>query len=172
MGLQGPRGAPEVVKFWDHHGGVSESMGWQAVTAISLAVLAVTGVVLAVAAVVSLREIGRLVDRLSRLAEMLERDGAPLLAATRALTEDARQIVSGVGAEVSELVAGSRRLRGGLEDAAEALAARTRDLEAVLDIVQEEVEETALEVAAALRSTRRGISLLGALKRALVRGRR
>jgi methyl-accepting chemotaxis protein len=146
-------------------------MAWQAVGAIALVVLAVTGIGLAIAVVAWLRRAGRAAERVARLAELLEREAPPLLAAARSLADDTRLMVGGLRAEISELVAGSRRLRAGIEEAAGALAERARELEVVLDILQEEVEETALDVAAALRGTRRGISLLGALKRGLWRGR-
>jgi len=81
-------------------------------------------------------------------------------------------MVAGVREEVDQLVATSRDLRGRVSDAAGALDDRVRDLEAVLDVLQEEVEETALDVAAALRATRRGASLLRGLKRVFLRGRR
>lgn len=140
-------------------------MGWEAVTAVSVAVMALMFVVLAIAALVSLRDVGRLLDRLEAFAAVLERDGPPMV-------EAARSVVGTVRAEVDQIVATSRELRTRVSGAAGALDERVRDLEAVLDVLQEEVEETALDVAAALRATRRGTSLLGAVKRALFRGRR
>jgi uncharacterized protein YoxC len=140
-------------------------MNWEALIAVSVAVIAVTLMVLAVTTLASLRDLGRLLDRLEAFAAVLERDGAPLV-------ESARSVVGAVKAEVDQIVATSRELRSKVSGAAGSLDERVRDLEAVLDVLQEEVEETALDVAAALRATRRGTSLLGAMKRALFRGRR
>lgn len=147
-------------------------MGWEALTAVSVAVLALMSVVLAIGLVLWLRDLTRLMDRLDAFARVLERDGPPLLNAARSVAEDATKVVGSVRGEVDQLVATSRDLRSRVSGAAGALEERVRDLEAVLDVLQEEVEETALDVAAALRATRRGASLLRGLKRAFLRGRR
>jgi len=88
------------------------------------------------------------------------------------VANDATRVVGSVRDEVEQIVATSRDLRTRVSGAAGALEERVRDLEAVLDVLQEEVEETALDVAAALRATRRGASLLRGLKRVFLRGRR
>jgi methyl-accepting chemotaxis protein len=128
-------------------------------------------VVLTIALVLSQRGVGRLLDRLEAFARVLERDGPPFLSAARSVAEDATQLVGNVREEVDQIVATSRDLRARVSGAADALDDRVRDLEAVLDVLQEEVEETALDVAAALRATRRGASLLRGLKRAFLKGR-
>ena len=140
-------------------------MGWEAVTAISVAIIALMFVVLAIVALISLRDVGRLLSRLDVFAAVLERDGPAML-------ESARTVVSSLREEVGRIVATSREVRERIKGTAGSLEERARDFEAVLDVLQDEVEETALDVAAALRATRRGTSLLGAMKRALFRGRR
>lgn len=140
-------------------------MGWEAVTAISVAIIALMFVVLAIVALISLRDVGRLLSRLDVFAAVLERDGPAML-------ESARTVVSSLREEVGQIVATSREVRERIKGTAGSLEERVRDFEAVLDVLQDEVEETALDVAAALRATRRGTSLLGAMKRALFRGRR
>lgn len=147
-------------------------MGWEALTAVSVAVLALMSVVLTIALLFWLRDLGRLMTRLDGFAHVLERDGPPLLNAARSVAEDATKVVGKVRGEVDQLVATSGELRQKVSGAAGALDERVRDLEAVLDVLQEEVEETALDVAAALRATRRGASLLRGLKRAFLKGRR
>jgi uncharacterized protein YoxC len=139
-------------------------MGWDAVTALSVAIIALMFVVLAIAALIWLRDAGRLMSRLEAFAAVLERDGPAML-------ESARTIVSSLREEVGQVVATSREVRERIKGTAGSLDERVRDFEAVLDVLQDEVEETALDVAAALRATRRGTSLLGAMKRALFRGR-
>lgn len=140
-------------------------MGWEAVTAISVAIIALMLVVLVFAALLSLRDMGRVARRLDVVTAALERDGPAML-------DGARAIVSNLRDEVTQIVATSREVRQRIKGTAGSLEERVRDFEAVLDVLQDEVEETALDVAAALRATRRGTSLLGAMKRALFRGRR
>lgn len=137
-------------------------MQWEALTAISVALLALMSLVLVVLAGMWLGRVRRLLDR----------DGQPLLQAARSVAEDAGKIVSQLRGEVEQIVATSRGVRQRVSGAAGSLEERARDLEAVLDILQEEVEETALDVAVALRATRRGTSVIRAVKRAFLRGRR
>ena len=137
-------------------------MPWEALTAISVAILALMSLALGAAAMMWLRRLGRVLDR----------DGQPVLQAARAVAEDAGKIVSQLRGEVEQVVAASRALRVRVSGAAASLDDRARDLEAVLDILQDEVEETALDVAAALRATRRGTTVIRAVKRAFLRGRR
>jgi hypothetical protein len=137
-------------------------MQWEALTAISVAILALMSLVLVAMAGMWL----------SRLRRVLDRNGQPLLQAARSVTEDAGKIVGQLRGEVEQIVATSREVRLRVKGAAGSLDERARDLEAVLDILQDEVEETALDVAVALRATRRGTSVIRAVKRAFVRGRR
>ncbi len=137
-------------------------MQWEALTAISVAILALMSLVLVAATAIWLRRLGRVLDR----------NGEPLLQAARSVAEDAGKIVSQLRGEVEQVVATSRELRERVGDAAGSLNERAQDLEAVLDILQDEVEETALDVAAALRATRRGTSVMRAVKRVFLRGRR
>lgn len=147
-------------------------MVWEAVTAVSVAILALACVVLAISASLRLRDLGRLLQRLEGLAQVLDRDGPPLLQAARSVADDASKVTGAVRGEVEQLVMTSRELRSRVSGAAEGLEERVRDLEAVMDVLQEEVEETALDVAAALRATRRGTGLIRAVKRVFLRGRR
>jgi methyl-accepting chemotaxis protein len=137
-------------------------MQWEALTAISVAILAAMS--LALVALVAMW--------LGRVRRLLDRDGQPLLQTARSVAEDAGKIVSQLRGEVEQIVATSRDLRQRAGGAAISLEERARDLEAVLDILQDEVEDTALDVAAALRATRRGTSVIRAVKRAFLRGRR
>jgi methyl-accepting chemotaxis protein len=137
-------------------------MQWEALTAISVAILAA----------MSLMLVALVAMWLGRVRRLLDRDGQPLLQAARSVAEDAGKIVSELRDEVEQIVETSRDLRRRAGGAANSLEERARDLEAVLDILQDEVEDTALDVAAALRATRRGTSVIRAVKRAFLRGRR
>lgn len=147
-------------------------MVWEAVTAISLAVMAVIWVVMGLSVLSWLRARRRTWEALDRFAEFLEREGIPGLVAARGALEDIGQVVRSVRAEVDGVVETSRELRGRVEDMAASLADRVREIEAVLDVLQDELEETVLDLAAVLRTARRGGSVIRAVKRALAgRGR-
>ncbi len=132
---------------------------WVAVVAgISLAVLALAAIAIAVAsalAAVAVRAFLRVLEALA----------GPALG-------DVRQLVATIRAEAEGLVGTSQELRGRILAAADRAAARLNDLDAVIEVVEEEVESTALDVAATLRTVRRGVSLLEWGRRALKRRRK
>lgn len=148
-------------------------MNWAvAVSAISTAVIALVLLVCGVAWLRWLAELQRLADSAERLLDILDRDARPALQSARAVVEDAGKMVASVRREVDGITDTAQDVRERVSRVARSADERLRDMEALLDVVQYEVEETALDVAAALRTTRRGASVLGAMKRAFVgRGR-
>src|SRR5216117_2815003 len=85
---------------------------------------------------------------------------------------DVRQLVATIRTEAESLVGTSRELRGRIVKAADAAETRLADLDALFEVVQEEVETTTLDVAATLRNVRRGLSLLEWGRRALKQRRK
>src|SRR6266699_1083609 len=125
---------------------------WVAVvTGISLAILAVAAIVIAAASVVAARVLREL---------------------TGPAVGDVRALVATIRTEAEGLAGTSRELRQRIVNAADAAEARLADLDAVFEVVQEEVEATVLDVAATMRSVRRGISLLEWGRRTLKRGKK
>jgi hypothetical protein len=116
-----------------------------AVSAFSLVVIALASVAAGAAVVLVAREL----RRFFRAVELL---------AGPAVT-DVRQLVSAIRSETEALVGTSGDIRGRIVRAADAAEARLNDLDALLDVVQEEVEETALDVAATLHDVRAGTRL-------------
>jgi acetylornithine/succinyldiaminopimelate/putrescine aminotransferase len=88
------------------------------------------------------------------------------------LTEKGNEITNAVRTEVLAVVETSRQLRGQVESGVERVRDRLGDLEALYDVVEEEVEETALSVASALRRFREGAGVVTRLKRTVTRRRR
>ncbi len=148
-------------------------MGWQAtVVAVSLALIAV---VVLTAGVVWLRlviDLKRIAISLQRLFDGLDRDARPALESARAVADDARKMMETVRDEVVGFTKTSKEIRAGLESTIRATESRLSDLESLLDVVQYEVEETALDLAAALRTTRRGSTVFRTMKRAFLGRRR
>jgi uncharacterized protein YoxC len=132
---------------------------WVAVVAgISLAILALSAIVIALATVVGALGLRASLRVLNDLA-------GPAVS-------DVRQLVAGIRTEAEHLVGTSRDLRGRIVNAADAAEARLADLDALFEVVQEEVETTVLDVAATVRSVRRGLSLLEWGRRTLKRGKK
>ena len=87
------------------------------------------------------------------------------------LTTDARDLLGRLKGEVEGYVELSIEARAKLSGAMAAVQTRLEDVDALAEVLQEEVEESALGAASLLRTVRRSGSLLGAARRALKRRR-
>ena len=115
------------------------------VSALSLAIIALAAVVVAVASVASALGIRKFTRALEQLA-------GPAIS-------DVRHLIGTIKGEADALVGTSRDVRLRIVRAADAAEHRLSDLDALVEVVQEEMEETALDAAATLRNVRRGLSL-------------
>jgi uncharacterized protein YoxC len=148
-------------------------MGWaEVVTAISTAIIALVVLAVGVGLLLSLQQVKELRRVVDRTMDLLEHDARPALQSAKTMVDDASKVVAAVRSEALGITDASKDVRGRVERLMERTEERLQDLESLIDVVQFEVEETALDVAAALRTTRRGTSVLRAMKRAFLgRGR-
>ncbi len=84
---------------------------------------------------------------------------------------DVRGLIDTIRTEADAIAGTSRDLRLRIVKAADAAQQRLGDLGAVLDVMQEEVEDTVLGVAATARNVRRGLSVWRLGRSALRRAR-
>jgi hypothetical protein len=115
------------------------------VSALSLAIIALAATVLAVSSVIS-------VLRMHAFVQALEQMAGPAI-------DDVRQLIGAIKGEANALVGTSRDIRERIVSAADAAEHRLSDLNALVEVVQEEMEDTVLDAAATLRNVRRGMSL-------------
>jgi len=115
------------------------------VSALSLAIIALAAVVVAVASVASALGIRTFTRALEQLA-------GPAI-------QDVRLLIGTIKGEADALVGTSRDIRLRIVRAADAAEHRLSDLDALVEVVQDEMEDTALDAAATLRNVRRGLSL-------------
>ena len=148
--------------------------GWTAVlTALSTAVMAVAVIVFAIALAFTLRRLMQLSKNVERLVETLDRDARPALDAVRRTADEASRMAILVRDEVEGFAGTSKQLRSRIERTAGSLEERFVEFETLLDLLQDEVEDTVLDVAAALRTARRGSGVLRSMRRVFLRrGRR
>jgi uncharacterized protein YoxC len=147
--------------------------GWIGPTvAISLVVVALSFVGIAVGILVVASRLIEPVQQLSRVIQSIQDDLAWSLKGLRQLTEQSQELLAVVRSEAGAFAHTSRRLRRQLVAGADRIQTRLADLETLYDVVHEEVEETALDVAAALRSVRKGSGVLARIRRLLVPTRR
>jgi len=147
--------------------------GWVGTTmAISLAVIALCFLGIAAAVVLSLNAAAARVDNLARELAELRQELSPTLQVLRRLGTSSAEVVEEAQVEVREIIYSTRRLRRDVEKSIERARERVADFEAVVDVVQEEVEETALDFGAALRTVRTGTGMIGRLRRLVLPRRR
>jgi len=115
------------------------------VSAISLAIIAVAALVTAAAMTGAALGVRAAVNALKGFA-------GPAIA-------DVRQLIGSIRTEADALVGTSRDVRQRIVRAVDAAEDRLTSLDALAEVVQDELEETALDAAATMRNVRRGLSV-------------
>ena len=85
---------------------------------------------------------------------------------------DAKNVLQRLKSEAEGFADLSADARGRLRGAIDTVDGRLKDLDALVEVLQEEVEETAMDVAAMMRTVRRTGGILGAARRAVMRRKR
>lgn len=151
---------------------VGTTPDWVAPTmAISLAILALSFLGMAIAVAVAVFRLTDQVKKIGSLVDGLQDDIARTLKGVRNLSEQAQDVMLLVRQETGAFAQTARRLRRKVVRGADQIEAKLEDLETLYDVVHGEVENTALDLAAALRSLRRGNGMLGRVRRILVPSR-
>jgi hypothetical protein len=115
------------------------------VSAVSLLVIAIAALVGAAAIVVAVSGVRSAVKALRGFA-------GPAIT-------DVRQLIASIKIEADAIVGASRDVRHRIVRAADAAEERLTSLDALAEVMQEELEETALDAAATMRDVRRGLSV-------------
>jgi hypothetical protein len=151
---------------------VGASPDWVGPTvAISLAVLALSFLGIAVAVAVAVLRLSGQARKIGALVDGLQDDVARTLKAVRRLTEQGQDVMVLVRHETGAFAQTARRVRRKAVRAVDRIEMKLQELETLYDVVHDEVESAALDVATALRSVRRGNGMLGRVRRLLVPSR-
>ena len=125
---------------------------WAAVvTALSLLVIALAAIVVAFAAVLSALGVRATLGFFKQLA-------IPAV-------DDVRGLLGTIRSEADALVGTSKDIRLKIVRATDAAELRLSNLAALVDVLQEEADDVALDAAAAVRSVRRGVAAFSLGKR-------
>jgi hypothetical protein len=152
---------------------IAQTPTWVGPTiAISLAVIALAVVAAAVAAAIAVLRLSTQARKIAGIVDNLQDDVALTVKSARQLTEQAQDLLLVVRHEAGAFAQTGRRLRRKVARGVDRIEGRLADLESLYNVVHDEVEDTALDVAATLRSVRRGNGMLGRVRRFLVAARR
>ncbi len=144
------------------------------VMAVSLALIALSVVIVAGGLVLMAGRIKGEIEERKLLINQVAADAKDTMESIRELVNDGEHIVGMVRDEAQAFTRTGRTIRKKLKRGVNRVESRLADLEALYDVVHEEVEDTALDVAAGLRQFRRGrgTGLVGRMTRVLLPGRR
>ena len=140
--------------------------------AISLVVIALAIVAGAVVVAIAALRISGETRKLSTLIQGYQDDVTQTLTGLRRVIDQGQDMLVVVRQEVGAFTQTSRRIRRKLIRGVDNVETKLADLETLYDLVHDEVEDTALDVAAALRTSRQGNGMLGRVRRLLVPSRR
>jgi hypothetical protein len=151
---------------------VASGPGWVGPTvAVSLAVMALCCFGVTAALGIAALRVAKQVKKLGATVDGLQDDVGQALVSVRRLTEQGQDLMVLVRHEAGALAQVSRRVRRKLVRGVDRVEGKLSDLETLYDLVHGEVEDAALDVAATLRSVRRGNGMIGRMRRMLVAGR-
>lgn len=122
---------------------------------LALVVLGVLAVLLAV-----LLQVKKLSRSLTDVAKRLERDAGPVVERAKNVAENVDFISAAVRTDVESLNDTVSRLNTRLAQASKRMEERIQDFNALVDVIQSEAEELALDTAAAVRGVRAGTKTL------------
>jgi uncharacterized protein YoxC len=140
--------------------------------AISLVFIALSFVAIALVAILAGKGAADALHRLSQELSELRTELRPALQGMRQMAEEARALAAKLNVEVHEIIRTSSEIRHDVKRGVGQVRTRLQDLDALAEVLHEELEDTALDVAAKLRTVRSGVGIVGRLRRLFVPGRR
>ncbi len=99
-----------------------------------------------------------------RAAKALKKIVGQVSDSTKSIVGETQHVVKTLRGEIEGIVETSEDIRDRVTSAVDAAEDRLLDLEALLDVAHAELEDTVLDVAAAVRTTRRGSAILKSMK--------
>jgi uncharacterized protein YoxC len=142
------------------------------VTAISLLVIALSFVPIAIGALIALKKSQEALKLMANVLKGLDDDLIPAFRSLRAMTERGKDLVDVVKNEADAFARTSRGLRRRVRRGADRIEERLQDLDALYEVVHEELEEAAMSMATLVRTVRTGGGFLQRVRRFLPGGRR
>ncbi|MGZ8399009.1 MAG: DUF948 domain-containing protein [Gemmatimonadales bacterium] len=139
--------------------------------AISLALMALSFIGLALTMAIAAFRVADQVKKLSTLVSSLQDDVTRTLKGVHSLTEQAQEVMVLVRQEAGAFAQTARQLRRKTVRAVDRIEAKLEDLETLYDVIHDEIEAGALDIAAAVRTLRGGSGMLKRVRRMLVPSR-
>ena len=120
--------------------------------------LGVLGVLVAVISV--LGQLKKLTRSVGEVTDRLEKDAGPVLERAKSVAENVDFITAAVRTDIQKVNESVAQLNDRLQQASERMEERIQDFTALVEVLQSEAEELALDTAAAVRGVRAGTKAL------------
>jgi uncharacterized protein YoxC len=135
--------------------------------AISLVLIALSFVAIALVAVLLGKGAAKAFRKMSQELGELRGELRPAITSVRNIAEEAEGLASNLKSEVHEIIRTSSEVRHDVRLGVDRVRERLEDLDALAEVMQEELEDTAIDVASRVRSVRSGFGIVGRLRRLL-----
>ena len=142
------------------------------VTAVSLVLIALSFVSIAIGALIAFKKSQDALKLMAHVLQGLDDDLIPAFRSLRDMAEKGKGVADVVKNEADAFARTGRRLRRRVRNGADRIEERLQDLDALYEVVHEELEEAALSMATLVRTVRTGGGVLQRIKRVLPGGRR
>ena len=142
------------------------------VTAISLVLIALSFIAIAGGVLIALKKSQDSLKLMAHVLKGLDDDLIPAFRSIREIAEQGKDVVDVVKNEADAFARSGRRLRRRVRQGTDRIEERMQDLDALYEVVHEELEEAALSMATLVRTVRTGGGMLQRIKRFLPGGRR
>jgi uncharacterized protein YoxC len=142
------------------------------VIAVSLVLIALSFVAIAVGTLVAIKKSQDALKLMGSVLHGLDDDLIPALRSLREMTEKGKAVVDVVKNETDAFARSGRRLRRRIRQGTDRVEERLQDLDALYEVVHEELEEAALSMATLVRTVRTGGGVLQRIRRFLPGRRR
>ncbi len=147
--------------------------GWIGpVVALSLLVIAAALAIMTTMVFVTLKEIRDRAEGVAKEVSRLRADLAPTLDAVKRLGEQGLDVVGLAREEALEIIEATRHVRYDIERGVLQAKRRLADFDAVVEVVQDEIESTALDLPTAMQTARSGAGMIAQLRRLVLPRRR
>lgn len=123
-------------------------------------IVLVLGIGLLITLILLLLSLRSAVQKVNNSLEKLTAETGPLIKRATAIVDDAREVVAMVRTDVERITDAASLISEQLIDAAETTSQRIDEVNAVLDVLQTELEDTAIGTVAAVRGVRVGARTL------------
>lgn len=140
--------------------------------AVSLVIIALSFLAIAAGTLIAVRQAAKAVQKLSHELSDLRQKLEPTIGSLQEAAREGRGLARKLQLEVDSIIQTSQGLRHDLRRGVKRAKRRFSDLDALAEVMQGELEDTALDVASKMRGLRSGFGVIGRLRRFLPRRRR